>query len=326
MSFSATGLFPGPDVFDQPLVFGAVVGIVLLLVVAFAVNGLMWSFGSISREQFQEIHLRVKSWCWLVLGILTPILLGPGWVMAAVLCLSLLCYREFARATGVFREREIGAIVVLGIVSVTLANAMHYDRMYFSLAALTVVALAIITIPTDQPKGYLQRTALGVFAFLLFGYSFGYLGMIANDPRFRSILLLILISVELNDVFGYCVGKTIGGPKLVPNTSPGKTRAGSIGALVLTTGLVMFLGHVVFRGSGVDCWNHLLELGVIIGGLGQMGDLVLSSVKRDLGIKDLGTVLPGHGGWLDRFDSLVLVPPAVFHFLSYHLGPLGAAN
>jgi phosphatidate cytidylyltransferase len=57
--------------------------------------------------------------------------------------------------------------------------------------------------------------------------------------------------------------------------------------------------------------------------LGQLGDLILSSVKRDLGLKDLGVSIAGHGGWLDRFDSLVLVPPAVYHFLCYQLGPLG---
>jgi phosphatidate cytidylyltransferase len=317
-------LAPCREGFHQPLVKETVFGAMSLLVLALLVNRLLLSFGRVSPQQYADVQLRSKTWCWLALGMLLPILLGPAWLMVAVLGLSLVCYREFARATGLFRERQISIIVVLGMLALSLANAIRYDRMYFALASLTVVALAIITIPSDRPKGYMQRTALGAFGFLLFGYSFGYLGFLANDARFRSIVLLILICVEMNDVFAYCVGKAVGGPKLVPNTSPGKTRAGSLGALVLTTSLAMLLGHVVFEQTPVDRWDRLFELGLMIAVLGQMGDLVLSSIKRDLGIKDLGVVLPGHGGWLDRFDSLVLVPPAVFHFLSYHLGPLGS--
>lgn len=67
----------------------------------------------------------------------------------------------------------------------------------------------------------------------------------------------------------------------------------------------------------------LLCLGGLISAVGQLGDLTLSAIKRDIGIKDFGSILPGHGGWLDRFDSLVLVPPVVYHFLSLVLGPVG---
>jgi phosphatidate cytidylyltransferase len=127
-------------------------------------------------------------------------------------------------------------------------------------------------------------------------------------------------------VFAFCVGKLIGGPKLLPKTSPGKTVAGSVGALLLTTALVTAVGHLVFAGTAVDRLDHLIVLGAGMSILGQFGDLLLSSVKRDVGVKDLGNLIPGHGGMLDRFDSLVLVPPAVFHYLSLYLGPLGSGQ
>jgi phosphatidate cytidylyltransferase len=266
------------------------------------------------------------SWIVLTVILLAPLLAGAVWVMLAVCLLSLLCYQEYARATGLFREKTISVFVVLGILTVTFANLDNYTRLFFAAGMCTMGFITIATIPQDRPKGYIQRTALGVLGFALLGYSFGYVGLMANNTQFRPLLLLIVIGIELNDVFAYCVGKTLGGPKLLPNTSPGKTVAGSVGALVLTTLLVAGLGHWVFAGTRVDEIHWLLILGLGVSVLGQFGDLLLSSVKRDLGLKDMGTILPGHGGLLDRFDSLVLVPPAAYHYLSLLLGPLNTLD
>ena len=82
----------------------------------------------------------------------------------------------------------------------------------------------------------------------------------------------------------------------------------------------VFSIHFVFKGEVLDRPSRLIELGVIISICGQFGDLLISSIKRDLDIKDMGILFPGHGGWLDRFDSLILVAPAVFHFVGYFRG------
>lgn len=145
----------------------------------------------------------------------------------------------------------------------------------------------------------------------------GHLGYLANDQKFREMILLLLLSVELNDVFAYLSGKAFGRRKLAPNTSPNKTVGGALGAMVLTTILVMLLGRLVFAGEEMESWGALAGLGVILSVAGQLGDLVLSSIKRDVGIKDMGVALPGHGGLLDRFDSLLLAAPAFFHYVGY---------
>ena len=142
----------------------------------------------------------------------------------------------------------------------------------------------------------------------------------ANDAEYRPILLILILTVELNDIFAYLAGKTLGRRKLASNTSPNKTIGGALGALVLTSALVATLLHFVFRDSALDHPFHLVTLGILISVAGQVGDLMISSIKRDLGIKDTGVVLPGHGGLLDRFDSLLLVGPAVFHYAHYFLG------
>src|SRR5262249_24383013 len=122
---------------------------------------------------------------------------------------------------------------------------------------------------------------------------------------------------QLNDVFAFCAGKTLGRRKLAPNTSPGKTVGGALGAIILTTPLTALIGHFVFRGTGADSPLSLLALGSIVSIGGQFGDLLISSIKRDVGVKDMGAVIPGHGGVLDRCNSLLLVAPAVFHFVGY---------
>jgi phosphatidate cytidylyltransferase len=319
-------LFGARTAFEGPVVVGAVIGVTAALALAAVVIFLLRRSGRLGPKAAVELFLRWKSWCWLSALMLGAILLGAAWVMAAVCVLSLLCYREYARVTGLFREKTVSLVVVLGTLAVTFAVVDHYPRLFFATAALTVGLLAVVTVPQDRPQGYVQRVALGVLGFLLFGYSLGYVGLIGNDARYRPILILLLAGVELNDVFAYCVGRAVGGPKLLPNTSPGRTVAGAAAALVLTTALVAGLGHVVFRDTAVDRLGPLLGLGVLVSVVGQLGALMLSSIKRDVHVKDIGAAIPGHGGLLDRFDSLVLVPPAVYHYLSLFLGPLGAGQ
>lgn len=323
-------LFGYWNAFSHPVTAGVVITLGVLLAVFGAVLPVIKKWGRVSDEMHTELYARWKSWCWLVVLMLAPVLLGAAWTIAAVTLLSLLCYREFARVLGIFREPLLSVCVVVGIFGLAFASFDHFDRLYFALGPIAAALIVVATIPADRPQGYVQRTALGLFGFLLFGFSLGYLGLMSNvgdlgnGTDYRPLLILILVAVELNDIFAFCCGKLIGGPKLLPNTSPGKTIAGSVGALILTTVLVSVLGHIIFAETAFDRWDRLVALGLLISGLGQLGDLLLSSIKRDVGVKDTGMVIPGHGGLLDRFDSLVLVPPAVFHFLSLHLGPLGS--
>lgn len=309
--------------FEHPVTIGIFAFIAAGIVISGGAIYAASASGKLNPATATELKLRWKSWCWLLLAIAGPILLGAAYTIFAVVILSLLCYREYARAVGISQHTVINLIVVVCTLVAAFAAFIHYDRLFFACGALGTGLIVVGTINQDQPKGFNQRVALGLFGWLLFGYSLGYLSLMTNDPRFRPLLLTIILAVEMNDVFAYCCGKTFRGPKLLPITSPGKTISGSVGAMVLTTVLVGVLMHFLFKGTAIDHWSRLLTLGVIISGLGQLGDLTLSSIKRDVGIKDFSAAIPGHGGFLDRFDSLVFVPPAVYHYLSLVLGPLG---
>jgi len=276
--------------------------------------------GKIDLERRRELWARYRSWLVFIPLMVGPVLLGAGWTIAAICVMSLVCYREFARATGMFREPSISALVVLGILAVTFAVADHWYGLFVAITPLLIVVLAAIAICKDQPTGYIQRVALGVFAFLLFGICFGHLAYFANDTNFRPMLVWLILCVELNDIFAYIVGKTLGRTKLAPNTSPNKTVAGALGALVLTTILAAGLGSLVFAGTPINQPLKLITLGLIVSLSGQLGDLTLSSIKRDLGIKDWAATFPGHGGLLDRFNSLLFSAPAVFHYVGYMQG------
>ncbi len=313
-------LFGLEHAFDHAVTQWVVAAVVCLLVFAFILILTLKAAGKIGPATYKELIDRTKTWAWLAPVLFLPILAGAAWMMLGVGLLSILCYREYARATGFFRHFMPSFVVVLGILFLTFASLDHWYGFFVALPALGVVLICATAILADQPKGYIQRTALGIFAFLLFGFCLGHLGYIGNDADFRPIVILLIVAVELNDVFAYLSGKLIGKRKLAPRTSPGKTIGGSLGALVGTTALVIWMGFHVFAGSPLATWPHLIGLGLIISISGQLGDLMLSSIKRDLDLKDIGSTLPGHGGLLDRFDSLLLAAPAYFHYVGYFRG------
>lgn len=306
--------------FDHPVTRWITIGVGALIAVALAVIAILSATGAVKDPLRRELWKRTLLWAVMAPLALGPVLLGRGWTILAVTVLSLACYREFARATGLFREKVVSAVVAAGILAVNLAALDRWYGLFVALFPLGVASIAAVAILPDRPKGYLQRVGLGAFAFMLFGSSLAHVSYAANDPGYRPMILLLILGVQLNDVFAFLCGKTLGKTKLVPNTSPNKTVAGHVGALLLTTPLVAAIGHFTFAGTALDRPLRLILLGVLTSVTGQLGDLLLSSIKRDLGIKDMGDLIPGHGGVLDRANSLLLAAPAVFHYVNYVVG------
>jgi phosphatidate cytidylyltransferase len=152
-------------------------------------------------------------------------------------------------------------------------------------------------------------TALGVGWIGLFG---AFAGLLLSGPNGVALLLAAVIPTIGYDVGALFVGRSAGSRPLSP-ASPSKTIEGLAGGMILA-----IVTAVVFSivGGGVtpfDDWQEGLKLGVLVALVAPLGDLAESLVKRDLGIKDMGSILPGHGGLLDRFDALLFVLPAVWY-------------
>jgi phosphatidate cytidylyltransferase len=313
-------LFGWRHAFDEPVVvmIVAVLGSALALA-PLAIIALDRA-GRLSPALKADLRSRYLSWLVMVPLIVAPVLLGAACAILAIALLSLVCYGEYARATGLFRERAMSGMVVLGILLITFSVVDHWYNLFVALGPITVTVLVAVATSLDRPAGYIQRVALSVFGFLVFGVCLGHLGYMANDTRFRAFILLVIFSAQVNDVFAYMVGKTLGGPKLAPRTSPNKTISGAVGAIVLTTLVVFGLSGLVFQRGALNGVVQRLVLGMLISITGQFGDLSLSAIKRDVGVKDTGALIPGHGGVLDRANSLLLSAPTVFHFVGYFQG------
>ena len=306
--------------FAHPATRGILLAVVGVLLFAVVVIGGLTVTRRAPPALVRELWLRTGSWAVLLPLMLGPVLLGRVWTIGLVTLLGLVCLREYDRATGLFREYGMTATIAIGVLAMNAAALDAWYGLFMALIPLTVGVLAIISLPLDRPAGYVQRTGLAIFAFMLFGAGLAHLGYMANDRNYRPIVLMLLTAVALNDVFAFTFGKLIGGRKLLPATSPNKTVSGALGALLATSVLVALIASTIFAGTVLDHWVLLLGLGAIVSIAGQAGDLMLSSIKRDLGIKDMGAIIPGHGGMLDRFNSLLLVAPAAFHYIGYFVG------
>lgn len=309
--------FDFQNAFEHEATAWLVGGVVGVLVFSSVIVAILGRAKLVPADRYAELVARMKSWGVIVPFILLPVLAGSGWVILMIGLLSLLCYREFSRMTGLFRERVTSATVVAGILALTFASLDNWDGLFSAIIPLTVAFIAMGGVLKDEPEGYIQRTSLGIFGFLLIGSGLAHLGFLANDVMGRPMILMMLVCVQLNDVFAFTCGRLLGRDKLAPKTSPGKTIQGSVGALVLTTIMTALVGHLVFRGTPIDSPLYLLVLGLNVSAMGQFGDLTLSSIKRDVGVKDSGVLIPGHGGLLDRCNSLLLAAPAYFYFVQY---------
>ncbi|MFD4504259.1 phosphatidate cytidylyltransferase [Streptomyces sp. NPDC058457] len=184
--------------------------------------------------------------------------------------------------------------------------------------ALALTGLAILVWRmTEPPEGYLKDVTAGLFAafYVPFLATFVAMMLTADDGPFRVMTFLLLTVVS--DTGAYAVGWRFGSHKLAPRISPGKTREGLVGAVLFA----MVAGALCMQFLIDDgTWWQGLLLGLAVAASATLGDLGESMIKRDLGIKDMGTLLPGHGGIMDRLDSLLPTAPVVWLLMVLFVG------
>lgn len=307
--------------FNSPVVrlYGLTIGGVLLgggLVLAVLRFGL--------KKEIGGVITIYRSWLVMAPVMIGCVLLGRVPFVLAVVALSLLGFKEFARATGLYQDWWMTGAGYVGLLTVG-ASALLPDPGdgspgwfgFFMAAPVFVIAtILLVPIARNRVQGQLQLLSLTIVGFIYIGWMFGHLGFLANADRGHvyGYVLYLLLAVELNDVAAFTFGRAFGRHKLRSAISPKKTWEGALGALAVSMALPWLLR---------DSFPHfgtaqLLWTGAIVGIGGQLGDLSISVIKRDVGIKDMGGIIPGHGGILDRIDSLIYTVPLFFHMVNYY--------
>lgn len=247
-----------------------------------------------------------------------PVLLLSNYIVypIAVTLFALVAIYEMMGVTG-FRRR-----LAVAVPSYFLAIALPMGA-YFSAKALTVYAVTTLFTVIGYMLylfGYavIKRTKV-LFSDIASHFtttvyivlSFSALALVRYIPNGVYYFGLVFVASWVCDVFAYFVGRAIGRHKLIPEVSPKKTVEGAIGGVVCTTLCFALYGYIItlFEASPAPNYLILLILGFVLSIVAQFGDLIASLIKREHGIKDYGVIFPGHGGVLDRFDSILAVAP-----------------
>lgn len=303
--------------FETPFIKVTIVSLVLLLLAVPFIYEAVRYFGKASNALMKELYLRYFTWLFLALVLILPLLAGRIPTIMAVSVLAILCFFEYAKATNLSSRKTLVSIIFISIFLSFYTVADNFFVLFILLSIGSLVLVLIVGFKHLKNKRSLSSSHFAILALALFATSLSHFAYFANFKEYASLMLLLLICIEFNDVFAYICGKLLGKKQLCPKISPKKTVAGFIGALFITTTLFYILGSLVFMDSPLGSSIHLIIMGFLTSLLGQCGDLLFSGIKRHFSIKDFSQSLPGHGGFLDRFDSLILVSPIMFHYVYY---------
>ncbi len=265
------------------------------------------------KEASEQIWHAFKPWFIMAPIVLLAIGMHQNILVIALLLLSIFIVKEFARATGLYNDLKFMIVIYCGLLISYSAVWLSWYGFFSAIPVYVISLILVIPIFRNRYKNMLQKVALSIIAFLYLGWFPSHLGLIGLHPQRITLLLFIIVGTELNDAAAFTCGKIFGKNYLISNISPKKTIEGSFGALLVTSVYVLIANKFLL---GFDLVPTILSILIIWLG-GTLGDLVMSYVKRDIGIKDMGTLIPGHGGLLDRVDSLIFVSPFYFHMISY---------
>lgn len=241
------------------------------------------------------------------------ILLGGIYLKAFTFLLSLGGLYEFYKA---IKEKKFNPIPWIGYILLFIFYLINnnFENITYIVVLATIILLII---PVINLKYTFIDVSITLLGFLYIGILFSFIPLVNMKSGGEFLVWLIFLGSWVTDTFAYYSGKYLGKRKLCPEVSPKKTVEGSIGGFLGSTIICGLYGIIVNNYFTEVNIIHYFLIGALCGIVGQFGDLVASSIKRYVGIKDYSNLIPGHGGILDRFDSILFNSAVVFYYLTF---------
>ncbi|MEE0867043.1 MAG: phosphatidate cytidylyltransferase [Clostridia bacterium] len=249
-----------------------------------------------------------------VVLLLIVLFSNPAVMNIAVLGVTEMAIFEVLRAVGMSKNYFYCTLAFLLPVGMLFT---HIE--YMGIVIYIFMALILVSMLFNKNENKFKDAATVFTAAIMICFSFYFISRVRSLPHGIENVFLIFIGCWITDTFAYFTGITVGKHKLAPKISPKKTVEGSIGGIVGTTAVMVAyaaaLSNII---NGVSAnLVHAAVLGFICSIVSQAGDLCASVIKREHNVKDYGSIMPGHGGVMDRFDSLMFVAPIVYGFIQF---------
>lgn len=273
------------------------------------------------ERDYEELKKRINSWWWMIGILFICLALSTTTALILFAFISFLALKEFFSIVPLrLNDRRVVFLAYLAIPLQYYWVAIGWYGMFIIFIPVYVfLLLPMRMVLIGETKGFIQSAGIIHWATMLTVYCISHVAYLlvlpVKNPQAGAVglVIFILFMTELNDISQYIAGKLFGKHKIIPKVSPNKTWEGFIGGLFAISLLSTLIAPWL---TPLNAWQGL-GAGVLISCAGFIGDVVISSVKRDLAIKDSGTLIPGHGGILDRLDSLMYTAPLFFHYCYY---------
>jgi phosphatidate cytidylyltransferase len=295
----------------------AILGLLVLTSVIVAV--LAWRR---PERNYIELKLRVRTWWVIILLFCVAIAFDRTVSIVVFAFVSFLAFKEYLSLIPTRRaDRRVLLLAYLAIpVQYYWVGIAWYGMFIIFIPVYMFLLVPMRMVLIGETQGFLRAAGTLHWGLMTTVFSVSHIAFLLALPEEGNphgggdaLVLYLVLLTELNDVAQYLSGKTFGRLKVTPTVSPKKTVEGLLGGVVVTTLLAYALAPMLTPLNTMEA----VGAGLIIGLFGFIGDVTISAVKRDVGVKDSGTMLPGHGGVLDRLDSLTYTAPLFLHYVRY---------
>ena len=294
---------------------------IILLILVFATL-LFWIWNMIKPSKLvDEMQIRTRSWWVMCCIFLFASIVNPVVTYFALGFLSFLTLRELYSQLKLRKiDRSVLFFCYLSIpIQYFLAFKGYYTLFLIFIPVFMFIIIPFLLVLTGETKDIIRSMCILPSSLMLGVFGISHLALLISFPEMNSngvsgkaLLLFLIFITEANDIMQFVWGKIFGKHKILPKVSPNKTWEGFIGGVISTTIIGYFMGFL----TPLNTWQLIL-LSSSIAVFGFMGDAIMSAVKRDFGVKDMSNAIPGHGGVLDRVDSLSTTASPFFHIVYF---------